>query len=106
MQHRRSGAGRRGPHVQGFPQPSGELRGHGSLSRLWLIFGLLLGAVMLGVVGRRVDVGQVTAVLRGLDLGYALLAVVASLSFLYVKAWRWTLLLSPLRQTRVRDLLR
>jgi uncharacterized protein (TIRG00374 family) len=76
------------------------------LSRLWLIFGLLLGAVMLGVVGRRVDVGQVTAVLRGLDLGYALLAVLASLSFLYVKAWRWTLLLSPMRQTRVRDLLR
>jgi len=67
---------------------------------------VLLGAVMLGAVGRRVDVGQVSAVLRDLDVGYAALAVVASLSFLYGKAWRWKLLLSPLRATRVRDLLR
>ncbi len=29
------------------------------MSRLWLILGVLLGAVMLGAVGRRVDVGQV-----------------------------------------------
>jgi uncharacterized protein (TIRG00374 family) len=61
---------------------------------------------MLGAVGRRVDVAQVTAVLRDLDVGYAALAVAASMAFLYVKAWRWTLLLSPLRRTRIRDLLR
>lgn len=61
---------------------------------------------MLGVVGRRVDVGQVSAVLRDLDIGYAALAVLASLAFLWVKAWRWTFLLSPLGRLRVRDLLR
>src|SRR6185369_7686195 len=106
LQHRRRRAGGRRSRVQGLPQSPRELRGHGSLSRLWLILGVLLGAVMLGAVGRRVDVGQVSAVLRDLEVGYAALAVVASLSFLYVKAWRWTLLLSPLRPTRVRDLLR
>jgi hypothetical protein len=71
------------------------LRSLGRLSRLWLILGLLFGAVMLGVVGRRVDVAQLSAVLRDIDIGYAALAVLASLAFLWVKAWRWTLLLSP-----------
>lgn len=61
---------------------------------------------MLGVVGRRVDVAQLSVVLRDIDIGYAVLAVLASLAFLWVKAWRWTLLLSPLRKLRARDLLR
>jgi len=62
--------------------------------------------VMLGAVGRQVDVAQVSAVLRDLDIGYAALAVLASLAFLWVKAWRWTFLLSPLGRARVRDLIR
>ena len=59
---------------------------------------------MLTAAARYVDGAQLLKVLRDVDFGFAMLAVAASLSFLYVKAWRWAVLLSPLRQLRAAEL--
>ena len=60
---------------------------------------------MLAITARRVDSGQLLAVLRELNMAFAGGALVASLAFLFFKAWRWSLLLSPLSSLRTRDLL-
>src|SRR3954462_1410675 len=59
---------------------------------------------MLTAAARYLDGAQLLKVLRDVDFGFATLVVAASLSFLYVKAWRWAVLLSPLRRLRVREL--
>jgi uncharacterized protein (TIRG00374 family) len=74
------------------------------VKKLWLVSGLVLGAVMLTAAAHYVDGAQLLRVLRDVDFGFATLAVLASLSFLFVKAWRWAVLLSPLRRMRARDL--
>ena len=73
-------------------------RGFERVSKLWIVTGLLFGGVMLYVAGRQVDAAALSKVLGEVDPGYVALALVAAVSFLYVKAWRWSLLLSPLRR--------
>ena len=68
------------------------------MKKLWLIAGTLLGLGMLALTARYVDVGHALQVLRGIDLRFAVLAVLGSLGFLLAKAWRWTLLLNGWRE--------
>jgi uncharacterized protein (TIRG00374 family) len=80
-------------------------RQYRDVKRLWLVAGFILGAAMLAVAAKRVDLDQVQVVLRDVSMLYAGIAVAATLAFLWIKAWRWSLLLSPLRALRAGELL-
>jgi uncharacterized protein (TIRG00374 family) len=65
-------------------------------SRLWWIGGgLVIGCTLLALSLRNVDIGDSLRVLRGVDLVYLLFTVAAGMTFVFVKTWRWQILLRP-----------
>jgi len=65
--------------------------------KLWL--GLLISAVSIYLALRNVDIAQLGEVISGCSLFYLLLAVLIHLFQLVIRAWRWRILLGPIKET-------
>lgn len=75
-------------------------------SRLWWVGGgLVIGCALLAFSLRHVDLAESLRALRSVDLVYLLLTVVMSMAFVFVKAWRWQILLRPSTPITMRALL-
>jgi uncharacterized protein (TIRG00374 family) len=75
-------------------------------SRLaWLAGGLLIGCALLALSLRHVDIADSLRAVREVDLVYLLLTVAASMAFVFVKTWRWQILLRPSTPISTRALL-
>ncbi len=71
----------------------------------WIVTGLLVGTLFLCISLRQVDLLHSLHIVLRAEWGYAIAAVAASIVFMIVKTWRWCILLQPLHQFQVRQLL-
>ncbi len=65
--------------------------------KLWL--GLLISAVSIYLALRNVDIARLGEVISRCSLFYLLLAVLIHLLQLVIRAWRWRILLGPIKET-------
>ncbi len=72
---------------------------------LLCLAGLVLGAVFLWLSLQSIDVAASIRLATQAMVPYAIIAVLASISFMLVKAWRWRVLLSPLQKLSTSDLI-
>jgi uncharacterized membrane protein YbhN (UPF0104 family) len=70
-----------------------------------LILGLVLAVVLLWFFFRQADLEAVLERLRGIHRGYLLSAIGISLLSMGLRAWRWGVLLAPIRSVRYGSLL-
>ncbi|MFC1867630.1 lysylphosphatidylglycerol synthase transmembrane domain-containing protein [Thermodesulfobacteriota bacterium] len=65
--------------------------------KLWL--GLLISALFLYLAFRKVDLARIWAVIRASDLSLLALVVIITLFQFVIRAWRWRILLEPIKRT-------
>ncbi|MGE3926723.1 MAG: lysylphosphatidylglycerol synthase transmembrane domain-containing protein [Lautropia sp.] len=64
--------------------------------RRWLFAGLAIGLVFLWLALRQADLGATWQVLRQVHPGWALAVFAGGTAFMFVKAWRWAIILRHL----------
>lgn len=72
---------------------------------LLYLAGLVLGAVFLWLSLQSIDVAASIRLVTQAAVSYEIVAVLASIAFMVVKAWRWRVLLAPLRKFDVGELI-
>ena len=72
---------------------------------LWLVLGAVVGAILLTLTLRQVNIGEAIETLHDVRSEFVLLAIAASLGFVLFKAWRWSALLRPFLPLSMRQLL-
>ena len=65
--------------------------------KLWL--GLLISALFLYLAFRKVDLARIWAVIRTCDLSFLALVIIITFFQFVIRAWRWRILLKPLKKT-------
>ncbi|MBB6091665.1 hypothetical protein HNQ60_000511 [Povalibacter uvarum] len=71
----------------------------------WLVLGLAIGSVFLWLSLRSVNLSESLNIALQAHLPWELVAIVASIAFMCFKAWRWRVLLSPLYDFRITQLI-
>lgn len=71
----------------------------------WIVAGLGLGTLFLWLSLRSVDLTDSMNIALHARFPYEAVAIAASLAFMFVKAWRWRVLLAPLHKFRISQLI-
>jgi uncharacterized protein (TIRG00374 family) len=66
-----------------------------------VLLGLLCAALFLYLAVKEVDLWSLQAAFSDVDLGYVLLAVAVSLATYWLRAWRWQIILRPVKEIRL-----
>ncbi|TXI20097.1 MAG: flippase-like domain-containing protein [Nitrosomonas sp.] len=67
----------------------------------WTIIGIVIGLIFLWLSLRGIDIDSVFDSLATIKLLPALMTVVASLLFMLIKAWRWSVILGPVAPVKM-----
>ena len=67
----------------------------------WTILGIVVGLVFLWFSLRGIDVDSILDSLAGVKFFPAIAAIIASLLFMLIKAWRWSVILGPVAHVKM-----
>jgi len=71
---------------------------------LWAALGIVIGLSLLHAAFHRADIPALKAILAETSLVLPILVLVSAMSFMFLKVWRWQLLLAIRNKTSIRDL--
>ena len=68
------------------------------------VVGILCAAVFLYLAVKEIDAGSLQAAFSAINYGFVFLAVVVSLATYWIRAWRWQIILRPVKEVQLSTL--
>ena len=68
------------------------------------VVGILCAAVFLYLAVKEIDAGSLQAAFSAINYGFVFLAVVVSLATYWIRAWRWRIILRPMKEVQLSTL--
>ena len=68
------------------------------------VVGILCAAVFLYLAVKEIDAGSLKTAFSAINYGFVFLAVVVSLATYWIRAWRWQIILRPVKEVQLSTL--